>query len=180
MPVRNGDTRFGVMTIALHWLTAALVLVALPIGLWLAEAEISLATLKYFAIHKTLGITVLALSVLRILWHRVSSPPEPLTHGVRWQDRLAKWVHRSLYILLVAMPVSGWIASSATGIDTVVFGRWTLPNIAPVSETWETAGFAVHGFLGKLLILCVLLHVAGAAYRAAFLRDGTLRRMLAG
>lgn len=178
MGLRNSKARFGWATITLHWLTAALVLTALPLGLWLARAEISLTTIKYFAIHKTLGITVLVLIALRILWHWISPPPEPLTHGIPWQDALAKWVHRSFYILLLAMPLSGWIASSATGIDTVVFGRWTLPPIAPASEAWESAGFAIHGIIGRLLALCILLHVAGALYRSVLLRDGTLGRML--
>lgn len=178
MSFRNSEARFGWATIALHWLTAVLVLTALPLGLWLARAEISITTIKYFAVHKTLGITVLALITLRILWHRISPPPEPISHGVSWQNGLAKWVHRGFYLLLIAMPLSGWVASSATGIDTVVFGRWTLPPIAPASETWEAAGFAVHGIAGRLLVLLILLHIVGAIYRSICLKDGTLGRML--
>lgn len=180
MSARNSDTHYGWVTTAIHWATALAVLVALPMGLWLGRAEISLATIQYFGYHKTLGITVLGLILLRILWHRISLPPAPLAHGIAWQDGLARWVHRSFYGLLLAMPISGWIGSSATGIDTVIFGRWTLPRIAPVSESWEAAGFLAHALIGKVLILCLLLHVGGAFYRAIIKRDGTLRRMLGG
>lgn len=179
MGLANTQAAFGAVTRAIHWATAAVVLVALPMGLWLANSEISLSMLKYYGIHKTLGITALALTLLRLLWHRLSHPPAPLPHGVLWQDTLARMVHRALYLLLILMPLSGWVASSASGIDTVVFGQWTLPAIAPVSETWESTGFMIHGLTGYALILLLGLHVGGALFRAVIKRDGTLWRMLA-
>ena len=184
MAARNTSESFGWVTRVLHWVTAIAVLAALPLGMWISEMEVSLASLKYFGYHKTLGITVLGLIILRIIWHLINPPPQPppqpLSHGVNWQDMLAKAVHRSFYVLLLAMPLSGWVASSATGIDTVVFNRWTLPSIAPASEAWENAGFAVHGVVGKLLLACVVLHIGGALYRALVSRDGTLQRMIRG
>lgn len=180
MAARNDEASFGWVTKLLHWATALGVLIALPMGLWLSEAEFSLSTIKFFGYHKTIGTVVLALILLRILWHLINPPPHPLPHGIAWQDTLAKVVHRSFYVLLLAMPLSGWIASSATGIDTVIFGRWTLPNIAPVSESWESLGFLAHDLIGKALALCILLHVGGALYRAIVSRDGTLSRMIKG
>ncbi len=180
MSARNTDRGFGWVSRALHWITALAVLTAMPLGVWISEMEVSLASLKYFGYHKTLGITVLALIVARIIWHVISPPPAPLSHGIGWQDALAKLVHRAFYVLLLAMPLSGWIASSATGIDTVIFGRWTLPSIAPASEDWESAGFLAHDLIGKALFLCVILHVGGALYRAVVKRDGTLARMVRG
>ena len=76
-------------------------------------------------------------------------------------------------------PLSGWIASSATGIDVMFLDRWVIPPIAPISEAWETAGFAVHRVLTKALMALVVLHIAGALNRA-WLGDGTLRRMITG
>ena len=81
---------------------------------------------------------------------------------------------------MLAIPVTGWIGSSATGIDTVIFNRWTLPRIAPVSEAWEDAAFEVHETLVTLLVAVLALHVAGALHRALIRRDGTLRRMVRG
>jgi len=179
MRLANTQTTFGAVTRAIHWVTAAVVLVALPMGLWLANSEISLSMLKYYGIHKTLGITAFTLTLMRMLWHRLSRPPAPLAHGVPWQDVLARLVHRALYLLLILMPLSGWVASSASGIDTVIFGRWTLPAIAPVSEIWEGTGFLVHGIAGYALVVLLGLHLGGALFRAVIKRDGTLRRILA-
>ena len=180
MALTNSDNAFGSVTRLLHWITALVVLVTLPMGLWISRMEISLSAIKYFGYHKTLGVTVLALILLRLLWHRISPPPKPIPHGVNWQDALARWVHRSFYVLLLAMPLSGWIASSATGIDTVVFDRWTLPAIAPASETWERIGFAIHGLTARLLMAAIALHIGGALFRAWVVKDGTLGRMLKG
>ena len=78
------------------------------------------------------------------------------------------------------MPVSGWVANSAIGIDTVIFGGWTLPAIAPVSETWEEVGFAIHRLSAQGLIAVIVLHVGGALFHALVKRDGTLRQMVRG
>lgn len=180
MTAVNSVDRFGWVTRLIHWVMAVLVLAALPMGLWISEMEVSLASLKYFGLHKTLGVSVLVLILFRIGWHLVTPPPRPLSHGVLWQDGLARSVHLAFYVLLVAMPLSGWVASSATGIDTVIFERLTLPRIAPESERWEEVGFVVHGLIGRLLIALIILHIAGALYRAIVLRDGTLARMIRG
>lgn len=180
MAARNSAGGFGWVTRALHWVTAILVLSTIPLGLWIARIEPSLATLKYFGLHKTLGITVLTLTLIRILWHRVSPPPPPVSSGSLWQDRAARAVHLAFYLLLVAIPLTGWIASSATGIGTVVFNRWTLPSIAPVSEAWESAFFTLHTFLAQIFAALIALHVAAALHRGLAKRDGTLRRMVRG
>lgn len=177
--LQNSKTSFGSVSRILHWSTALAVLAALPLGIWVAEMEVSLASIKYFGIHKSIGFSVLVLSVLRILWHLASRPPKVLEHG-GWQDRVAKGVHRAFYFCLLLMPLSGWIASSATGIDTVIFNLWTLPNIAPVSERIETVGFAIHGILGLLMFVLIGLHVVGALYRSLVMKDRTLARMLRG
>ena len=81
---------------------------------------------------------------------------------------------------MLAVPLSGWAYGSATGIDTVIFGRITLPPVAPVSPDWEAALVILHRTLAWSLLGLVALHVAGALERAAVRRDGTLRRMLTG
>lgn len=179
--IRNGSETFGLITRLLHWLTVALVVAALPLGLYIAAMPPRLDLIWLFGLHKTLGISVLILTVARLGWHRISPPPAPIDAGSPpWQMQLARVTHRSLYAVLILMPVSGWVASSATGIDTVVFRSVTLPRIAPVSETWEAVGFAVHGVCGAGLAGLVLLHVAGALHRAILRRDGSLRRIITG
>ncbi len=179
MALKNTSVGYGLVTRLLHWITAVLVLGALPFGAYIARMEVSFENLKYFGWHKSVGIVVLVLVVARLVWHWSSPPPSLLSEG-GWKDRLARWVHRGFYIMLVLMPLSGWFASSATGIDTVIFDTWTLPRIAPVSEAVAEAGFRVHGALGMILMAMVALHIAGAAYRALIVRDRTLARMLRG
>lgn len=177
--IANSAEGFGWVTRVIHWLMALALLGMLALGTVLENMQPGLANLWLYGLPKTIGISLLALVVLRGLWHRLSPPPEPLGGVPRWQLQAATWVHRGLYALMIAIPLSGWIASSATGIDVMFADRWVMPVLAPVSEGWEKTGFAVHGALTKLLMALVALHVAGALKRA-WAGDGTLRRMVAG
>jgi len=179
--MRNGPETWGAVSRLLHWVMAAGLLAMLPFGLWLARTEPSLGTLWLYGLHKSLGITLLALALLRLHWHWISPPPYILSEGIApWQLRLSDGVHRVLYVLMLAVPLAGWAASSATGIETVLFGRWTLPRFAPVSETWDRWGFALHLWLALTLAGLIAAHVAGALWRHWSHRDATLRRMLGG
>ncbi len=175
--LKNTATSFGLVTRAFHWAIAGLILVQLPLGLRLGSIEPGLANLWLFALHKTLGISVFALMCARLLWHLVSPPPAPLGGG--WQAAAARAVHWTIYALMFSIPLSGWIGSSATGIDTVVFGRLTLPAIAPLSEAWETAAFTFHGIAAKAFLALLALHI-GAALKREMDGDGTLTRMIRG
>lgn len=177
MALRNGPDSFGLVTRLVHWLMAALVIAMLALGLRLESMQPSLSNLWLYSLHKSLGLNVLMLVVLRLLWHRISPPPRPIGGG--WQGMLARAVHAAIYLLLVAMPLSGWIASSATGLDILFFDRWVIPPIAPVSEAIEDRGFALHGAMGIALIALLGLHIAGAL-KHEMAGDGTLRRMIRG
>ena len=109
MQYRNTATRFGLVTRALHWGIAALIVVQLPLGLRLSDMQPGLANLWLFGLHKSLGLTIFALMTARILWHLASRPPAPLGGG--WQARAAKAVHWAIYALMVTIPLSGWFAS---------------------------------------------------------------------
>ncbi|MCB2126684.1 MAG: cytochrome b [Rhodobacteraceae bacterium] len=183
---RDADTApdaargFGRMTRVLHWAMAAGTLGTAGLGAYVARMEVGLGNLWLFGLHKTIGISLLALALLRIGWHRLAPPPGPLPGPPEWQMRLAHGTHRALYVLMCAVPVSGWAYGSATGIDTVIFGRVTVPPIAPVSPDWEAALVVLHRSLAWMFLALVALHVAGALERAVLRHDGTLRRMLAG
>jgi cytochrome b561 len=177
--LRNGPDSFGAVTRTLHWLMAAGVLVMLGFGTYVARMEVGLSNLWLFGLHKSVGLTLLALLLARLVWHRLSPPPPPLAGPPPWQMRLARATHGGFYALLLLVPLSGWVGSAATGLDVVLFGHWALPPVAPASEALEGAAFGVHRVLTKLLAALVLLHVAGAAKRALS-GDGTLRRMISG
>lgn len=174
MAWRNTKSGFGLISRMIHWAMALLVLGLLVLGVFIANMQPGLANLWLYGAHKTAGIIALCLVLTRILWHKISPAPVPI--GAIWQSIAARWAHRALYACLIVMPLSGWIASSATGLDVVIFDSITLPAIAPVSEIWENAGFALHRATAYLLMGVLALHIAGALSR----RDGTLARMIWG
>jgi cytochrome b561 len=179
MPLRNSPDGFGIVSRALHWTMAALVIVMLALGTRIADMQPDLSTLWLYDLHKSLGFVVLALALIRLIWHRISPPPLPIGAPSAWGTRLARAAHILFYCLLIAIPMSGWIASSATGIDVMLFDRWVLPAIAPVSEQWEQRGFALHGALTTGLFFLILVHVM-AALKREMEGDGTLTRMIKG
>lgn len=181
MAARNSADSFGWITRVIHWLMALGLLGALGFGAYLSRIEPSFSNLWMYGAHKSVGIVLLVLVLVRILWHRLSPPPHSLTEGIApWQISASRWAHRGLYALMLIVPLSGWIGSSATGINVVVFGAITLPNIAPASERWDEIGFLVHDITTKLLMLVIMVHVAGALSRHFGHKDATLRRMLRG
>lgn len=179
MALRNDLDGFGWLTRALHWTVAALVLGQWGLGTTIANMQASLSNLWLFGMHKSVGVTILALMLLRLAWHRLSPPPSPLPGVPRWQLTLARATHAGFYILLVLVPLSGWIASGASGLDVVVFGGVVLPPLAPPSVAVEDAFILIHRVLTRVLLVLIALHVAGAIKRA-MAGDGTLRRMICG
>ena len=161
----------------LHWLTAVAVLGLLSIGLWMTGLPISLLKLQVYNWHKWIGFTVLALTVLRLLW-RWRNPPPPLPDAVtRWERALAPIGHWALLCLLLAMPVSGWLMSSAAGVSVAWFGVLPLPDLVrPNPDLFEVLRTA-HFLLSRALIVVVVLHVAAVVHHDVLRRDGIFRRM---
>jgi cytochrome b561 len=162
---------------SLHWITALLVLGLLGIGLWMIGLPISLLKLQVYAWHKWLGLTVLALTLLRLAW-RWRSPPPPLPATVApWELRLAPIVHWALLVLLMAMPISGWLMSSAAGVSVMWFGVVPMPDLVPRDQDLFAALRTVHYVLSRLLILAIVLHLAAVVRHDVVRRDGIFRRM---
>lgn len=179
MRFANTAEGYGLLSRVLHWGIALAILGMLGLGTWIDRMTPDLSNFWLFGLHKSIGLTILGLVLLRLAWHRYSPPPVLRAMQHPWELYLARTVHGSLYLLLLAIPLTGWAASSATGIDTLYFDYWTVPPIVPPSESLSDLGFAAHGVLTKLLMLLLLLHVVGA------LRHGTgpgsaLRRMWRG
>jgi cytochrome b561 len=178
LSARNGPDSFGWVTRTIHWLMAVAILGMLAFGLYIEDMEPAMSNLWMYSAHKSVGLILLTLVLLRLIWHRITPPPPILTKGVApWQLSLARAVHPALYLLMLAIPLTGWIASSASGLDVMIFDRWRVPSIAPVSEAWETTFFALHGILTKLLMGLLVLHAGGAILRHLH-GDRTLRRMV--
>jgi cytochrome b561 len=178
MRLRNGPAEFGLVTRVIHWGTMLLVIGQLALGNRIEEMQPGLANLWLYGLHKTIGFAVLALVLARIVWHIASPPPPPL--GPRtaafWGARAAHWM---LYVLLIAIPLTGWAGSSATGIDVMIADRWTVPPLVAASAEAEEFWFTLHGILTKALFGLVILHMLGA-FKREMDGDGTLTRMLRG
>jgi cytochrome b561 len=179
MPLRNTDTTFGWLSRLIHWLMAVGLIAMLVFGTVLKTMEPSFANLWMYDAHKSFGLLLFMLVLLRIIWHRLSPPPAPLSGVPLWQERAARWAHRTLYALMILVPLSGWIGSAATGISVRFFGL-RLPQVVPPSAALDTAGFAAHSLLTKLLTAVILLHVLGALHRGFVSRDNSLRRITRG
>jgi cytochrome b561/polyisoprenoid-binding protein YceI len=186
MSARNTDRSFGTVTRTFHWLTALLILTAIPLGVIANQlpydtAEALAFKAQLFSVHKTLGVAAFLLGAARILWALVERHPVPLHPERRAELTLASAVHWLLYISLVAVPLSGWIHHAAvTGFAPILwpFGQ-TLPFV-PQTEAVAGAAGAAHWVFTKILGLAVLLHIAGALKHHVADKDATLMRMLRG
>ncbi|MGL4236476.1 cytochrome b [Tabrizicola sp.] len=178
MALRNGPDEFGLVTRVMHWVMAILILVMLALGLRISSMEPGLSNLWLYGLHKTLGLTLLALVVLRILWHLASRPPAPIGPPGRMRLFVKTW-HWTLYGLMIAVPISGWAGSSASGIDTVFAETFVVPPLVQPSERAEFVWFILHEIFAKTLLGMVIVHIL-AALRREMGGDGTLTRMLRG
>lgn len=178
MRLTNSHTGYGLVHWAVHWATAALVGWLFYLGWTMVDLPLSPQKFQDYALHKSLGLTVLALVVLRIVWRRLNAVP-PLPVGMtRHETILAKATHHGIYLLLVIMPLSGWLYAGATASPANYFGFFTVPDLVPANETLAAAFKVVHLVAGYLLAVALLLHVAGALKHHFVNRDTVLLRML--
>lgn len=163
--------------VALHWLVAGLIIAAVFLGWTMTSMAISPARLKAFNYHKWVGVTVLALAVFRLAW-RLGHRPPPLLPMPRWQQLAAHGGHALLYLLMLVVPLSGWIYSNATGYPVVYLGKLPLPNLVgkdrALADTWQQ----IHVTLATALAVLVALHVLAALQHHFLHKDNTLRRMI--
>ena len=179
MSLRNTAERWGSLSKSLHWLIAALILLLGIVGLVMGELP---KTPKYFWVftaHKSLGISVLVLVLLRLLWRLYSGAPRPLPGVPGWQARLAAATHAALYVLMFAIPLAGWLYDSASGLRPFkLFGLLPMPKLVAPDEQTAALSHALHEWGFWLLIAAVLAHAAAALYHHLHQGDATLARML--
>ena len=169
-------TRYTPVAVVLHWLLALAIIVSFSVGFYMADLPFSLQRVKLYNWHKWAGVSILALSALRLLWRLGHRPPADLPMPA-WQARLAHAVHFLLYLAFFAVPLTGWAMSSAKGYPIVWFGVLPLPDFVPKDEQLGKLLESVHGWLAYGLAALVLAHVAGALKHHFIDRDGSLARM---
>jgi cytochrome b561 len=174
----SGITPYTRIAIALHWIVAALIVAVVGIGLYAVSLELSPQKLKLYSWHKWLGVTVFLLAVARLVWRARHPAPAPVASLRPWERRLAGVTHALLYVLLLAVPLSGWLMSSAAGFPVVYFGLLPLPDLVDKNKELAEILKVVHFVLNKTMLALVVLHVVGALKHHFVDRDATLLRML--
>lgn len=171
--------RYTGTAMALHWLIAALIVVAFGLGWIMTDIPgLSMAKLKYYSWHKWLGITVFLLAFVRLGWRATHAAPPALASTPLWQKRAAEAVHLALYVLIFVIPISGYFYSLAAGVQVVYFGIIPLPVLIEKNAALKDVLKVVHVALNYSLAGLVAIHALAALKHQFVNRDGTLARML--
>mgnify|MGYP000712258474 CR=1 FL=1 len=181
MQFTNTKTRYGLIAKSLHWLIAILIIAAWGVGIYASEfiADNDPSIRELFDLHKSTGMAVLMLAVIRLSWRLYNNAPglEPMP---KVMALAAHSVHYLLYAFMFIQPLSGWAMSSAAGYPPNLFGLFTFPDI--VAKSQDTVFFYkdLHNVCAYILLALFVLHVSGALFHHFVMKDNTLRRMTFG
>ena len=181
MPIKSTRFKFGSAAKLFHWTMAILIIGMLALGLYMHELPFSPDKFKLYAWHKSIGMLILALAFLRLGWRAVDARPDHVPGMTPKHVKLAEAAHWALYGLMLSLPLSGWLMTSATGTPIELFNTGILvPNLIGASEDALNLLKTIHDILGKALMAVAAIHI-GAALKHHFLdKDATLRRMMPG
>jgi cytochrome b561 len=178
MTIRNTHARWGHVAQFLHWLIVVLIITQVILANLAEDLPLGMKKLAMFARHKSVGITILGLAVIRLLWRWANPTPTLPTTLKPYERTLAGLTHVGLYVLLFAMPLTGWMMTSARGFPASWFGFFQLPDFVPKNDSLYKAMKETHDTLALALYAIVFLHVVGAMKHHFVLKDDVLRRML--
>jgi cytochrome b561 len=174
----NSEGAYGIIAQALHWCVAGLLFMQVPLGLYAANLPVSLARLQWLSYHKSLGLTILALVLVRLLWRWIDAPP-PLPGAMpQWERRAAHAMHIALYVVSIFAMLAGWMYASAAGLSINWFGLILIPDLIARNSELAPLFKELHHGLIALLVLLLVGHIGAAARHAFVLRDNVVRRML--
>lgn len=182
--------RYSTVAIVLHWTIAAAIIFMIILGWRMGDEPKGPSLYALYQLHKSIGITILLLTVFRIAW-RLMNPPPPYAEPLgKWEGRASHWVHIGFYAAMLILPISGWalVSTSKVNIPTLLYGVVPWPNMPFLPELAEAAKHnahegaeAVHGLIAKVLsYLLIPLHVGGALKHQFLSRDAVLGRMIPG
>ncbi|HKD29480.1 MAG TPA: cytochrome b [Xanthobacteraceae bacterium] len=180
MSDHNASTAYSATARALHWITAALVLTLLPLGLVIANEWGGPLQDPLYDLHRSIGAVVIPLIILR-LGYRLTHPPLPLPEDIPPLQQLAAGAtHWALYALLIVQPFIGWVATSAYRAPITVFGLFELPPIWPQDRPLSERLFVVHALIGAAIAGLAAVHIGAALYHHFVRKDRVLMRMVTG
>lgn len=178
MQWKNSASKYGVVSKTFHWLIFVLVFVMIVGGFFLDDVPDEYKGTIY-NLHKLTGLCILLLMVLRMLWASCNVKPALPASMPHWQQVSARVTHYLLYLLVTAMPLVGWIGSSASR-KAPHLGSFTFTLPVPEDKALSHALFDVHEVIAYMIIAVVCLHIAAALYHHYVKKDDVLRRMLSG
>lgn len=172
------SSRYTHTAVLLHWGIAALIVGTLGLGLYMVDLPLSPNKLKFYAWHKWAGMSLFALVIVRLIW-RLTHPAPALPPSMGSASRfLAHAGHAALYGLMVAIPLSGWLMSSAQGFSVVWFGVLPVPDLVPASPEWGERLALAHRWLNNTLMVVLAGHIGAALYHYLIKKDEVMARML--
>jgi cytochrome b561 len=185
LTIRNSEYRYGIIAVLLHWLIAFCVIGLYIVGSIMEDMKPSLQQFELYQLHKSFGILVLALTVLRLGW-RVANPQPSLPPAMPgWQQLAARTTHWAFYGLLLAVPLAGWamVSASSLNIPTVLFGLVELPHIGVIASSADKQALEgtfseLHELAANGLLALFIVHVGAALYHHVKLGDSVLLKML--
>lgn len=174
----NQSIRYTRTAVGLHWLIALTIIATFALGLYMTGLPLSPVKLKVYAWHKWAGVTIWLLVWVRLIWRITHRPPVLPTTMPAWLHSAAALVHLLIYLLMIAIPISGWLMSSAKGFQTVYFGIVPLPDLVEKNKALGELLTTVHEVLNFTMAGLVLAHAAAALKHHIIDRDDVLVRML--
>lgn len=171
--------RYNNIAIMLHWLIALLIISAFILGVTMVDIPGFTPTkLKYFSWHKWIGVTILGLACLRLLWRLFHDAPPYPDSMPTWQQKTANGLHGLLYVLMFAVPLSGYFYTLAAGVPVVYLGIIPLPVLIEPHPELKTSLRLLHVSLNVTFFICICLHILAALKHHFIDHDGVLQRML--
>lgn len=164
--------------IFLHWLMAFGLIVAFSLGIYMTELPFSPQKLKFYAWHKWLGITLFTLVIIRLTWRLTHPIPQFSATMSIWERHAAQFVHFLLYFLMLAIPLSGWLMSSAAGFPVVFLGWIPLPDLVAKNKELADLFKQIHWTFNLSLFSLVILHLLAALKHHFIVKDNVLVQML--
>lgn len=178
MPIRNTKNQYGSVAKFLHWGMFLLIAALILVGSFMEDVEPMTLKFQVYGLHKSLGISVLILVAVRLFWKITNTGPSLPAHMKPIEKLMAHAGHAALYLLLIAMPVSGWMMSSAAGFPVSVFGLFTMPDLVTPDRHLMEDLEEVHELLANAIMFMVALHAGAALLHHFYHKDNVLKRML--
>ncbi|MFA9275226.1 MAG: cytochrome b [Candidatus Aquirickettsiella gammari] len=170
--------RYSTISIVLHWLIAILIIAAFAMGWYMSDLRISPTKLKLYSWHKWLGVSIFGLVALRLLVRLIKGTPEYPDTMQTWEKQMANAMHGSLYVLMITVPLSGYLYTYAAGFPVVYLGLLELPAIISPHPEWKEGLKELHEMLTTGMLVLIGIHFAATLKHQLINKDGILQRML--